>query len=287
MTDAAVLQDTNADFIQLIADDASKEGLELPSFPDIVIRIRKALADENVTIDKIVQIVGADPALAARILNIANSAAMRPAGDPITDLRSAVNRIGHNMVRNTAVSHGVTQSKQTLTLKEAAVCLDQMWDYCSHVAALCYVLAKKRTNLNPDEAMLVGLMHGIGKLYILSKAESFPQLFTDSAKLEAIMDEWHTSIGSSIVAGWGFEESVANAISNYRDLQRQHDDPADYTDVLTLAYLFAEFVRAENMEVHLEEVPASQQLKIGTADLMPILNESRDQIRDLRNALGK
>ena len=160
--------------VQMLAKDLSKGGLELPSFPDIVIRIRRALADDDVTTDQIVQIIGADPVLAARVLTISNSAALRPATDPITDLRMAVNRIGRNMVRNTTMSHGIAQTKTACTLKEAKVCLEKLWDECAHVAALCFVLAKKRTSLNPDEALLIGLMHGIGKLYILGRAESHP-----------------------------------------------------------------------------------------------------------------
>jgi HD-like signal output (HDOD) protein len=274
--------------VQMLAKDLSKGGLELPSFPDIVIRVRRALADDDVTTDQIVQIIGADPVLAARVLNISNSAALRPATDPITDLRMAVNRIGHNMVRNTSISHGISQSKTACKLKEAKICLEKLWDECAHVAALCFVLAKKRTKLNPDEALLIGLMHGIGKLYILGRAESHPELFEDESDLFRIMAEWHAPIGSSILDNWGFEPHVAFAISNYSDLERQHDDGPDYTDVLTLAHLFSELVRSESdMEVQLELVPASQKLNIGTGDLMPILDESKEQIRSLRRALGK
>jgi HD-like signal output (HDOD) protein len=274
--------------VQMLAQDLSKGGLELPSFPDIVVRIRRALADDNVTTDQIVQILGADPVLAARVLTISNSAALRPATDPITDLRMAVNRIGRNMVRNTTMSHGVAQSKAACKLKEAKVCLEKLWDECAHVAALCFVLAKKRTRLNPDEALLIGLMHGIGKLYILSRAESHPELFANEDDLFHIMDEWHAAIGSSIIENWGFEPHVAFAVANYSDLDRQHDDNPDYTDVLTLAHLFSAFVRADSdMEVQLENVPASAKLNIATCDLIPILDESKEQIRSLRRALGK
>lgn len=287
-TDVAVAKQSGKfELVQILAKDLSKGGIDLPSFPDIVIRIRKVLADENVTADQIVQIIGADPALAARILTISNSAALRPAADPITDLRMAVNRIGHNMVRNTAVSHGISQSKQSYKLKEAKVCLEKLWDECAHIAALCFVLAKKRTSLNPDEALLIGLMHGIGKLYILSRAESHPELFDDESDLNRIMDEWHAAIGSSIVETWGFAQYVSKAIADYCDLGRDHEDHADYTDVLTLASLFSQFVRADSMEVQLENVPASRKLRIGTEDVMPILGESKEQILSLRRALGK
>jgi len=287
MDAAAAEQAGKFELVQILAQDLSKGGLELPSFPDIVIRIRQALANENVTVDQIVQIIGADPVLAARILMISNSAALRPATDPITDLRMAVNRIGHNMVRNTAVSHGVSESKNGYTSKEAKTCLDKLWDECAHVASLCFVLAKKRTKLNPDEALLIGLMHGIGKLYILKRAESHPELFTNESELFHIMDDWHAAIGSSIVETWGFEQHVSESIANYSDFDREHEDVADYTDVLTLAHIFSQFVRSESMEIQLENVPASRQLNIGTGDLMPILDESKEQIQSLRRALGK
>jgi HD-like signal output (HDOD) protein len=280
-------RDGKFELVQILAQDLSKGGLELPSFPDIVIRIRRALADENVTADQIVQIIGADPVLAARVLTISNSAALRPAAEPITDLRMAVNRIGHNMIRNTAVSHGISQSKNACKLAEARVCLKKLWDECAHVAALCFVLARKRTRLNPDEALLIGLLHGIGKLYILVRAQSHPELFDDDSHLFHVMDEWHSAIGSSIIETWGFGQNFSYAIANYRDLEREHENEADYTDVLTLAFLFSHFVRADNMEVQLENVPASRHLNINTGDLMPILNESEEQIASLRRVLGK
>ena len=64
--------------VQQLAKDLSKGDLELPSFPDIALRVRKALDDENATTDQIVQILGAEPVLAAKILAISNSAALRP-----------------------------------------------------------------------------------------------------------------------------------------------------------------------------------------------------------------
>jgi HD-like signal output (HDOD) protein len=287
--DAAKAQESSKlELVQMLAKDLSKGGLELPSFPDIVIRIRKAVADDAVTTEQIVQIIGADPMLAARILTMSNSAALRPATDAITDLRAAVNRIGRNMVRNTTMSHGIVQTKAAYTLKEAKVCLDKLWDECALVAALCFVLAKKRTKLNLDEALLVGLMHGIGKLYILGRAESHPEIFGDEADLYQVMDDWHAAIGSSILENWGFASYMSEAVAQYRDIEQEHGDNPNYTHVLTLAYLFEQFMRAESdMEFQLEKVPASRHLQISAADMMPILQESQRQINSLRRALGK
>ena len=185
--------------VQQLAKDLSAGDLELSSFPDIALRIRKALNDEMCTTAQIVQILGAEPVLAAKILAISNSAALRPTNDPITDLPMAVNRIGRNMVRNAAMSFAIAQTEKGYSLKEAKAHLDKLWDECAHVAALCFILAKKYTSLNPDEALLVGLMHGVGKLYILGRAQEHPELFSDEAELMGIMDSWHAGIGSAII----------------------------------------------------------------------------------------
>ncbi len=274
-------------FVQELASDLSKGGLELPSFPDIVLRIRRAIADQACTADKIVQLLGAEPVLAARIITMSNSSALALASEPITDVRAAVTRIGYNMIRNTTMSYGVVQTKSSYTLKEAKVCLNKLWDESAHVAALCFVLAKKLTKRNPDEALLIGLMHSIGKLYILSKAEKHPTLFGDEAQLMNIMEEWLAPIGSAILENWGFEAYVAAAITDYRNYEREHGDEADYTDILTMATLFSMFMRAEDdVEFHLNDIPASRQLNISIDDMIPIIEASNEQIQSLHRALG-
>ncbi len=49
-------------------------NLELPSLPEVALKIRQALADDDVSVNEISRQIGADPALAARILKTANSA---------------------------------------------------------------------------------------------------------------------------------------------------------------------------------------------------------------------
>ncbi len=55
-------------FLQQLASEVSEGTIDLPCFPDVVIRISTALADPNTTSDHVVTIVGAEPRLAARIL---------------------------------------------------------------------------------------------------------------------------------------------------------------------------------------------------------------------------
>jgi HD-like signal output (HDOD) protein len=276
------------EFVQKLAADLTKGDIELPSFPDIVMRVRQALEDEDCTTEKLVQLIGAEPVLAARLLSISNSAALKPAGDPITNLNMAVNRIGRIMVRNSAMSFALTQMRNARKLESIKTLLGNLWEQCAHVAALCYVLTKKYTKLNADEAMFVGLMHGIGKMYILVSAEDFPTIFGNEADMREIMDQWDTGIGSSIIETWGFPEHVSAAVRDYKDTARDHENSVDYTDILILAYLMFRFINSEDdSEFLLDDIPASHKLDINAADMIGVLSESQEQIRSLRRALGK
>ena len=62
-------------FVQALAAELNSGDLDLPSFPDIAIRVRKVLEDDNSTIEDIVRVLGSEPGLAARLVKIANSAA--------------------------------------------------------------------------------------------------------------------------------------------------------------------------------------------------------------------
>lgn len=288
MESAVSQTDDKFAFVQRLADDLSKGDIELPSFPDIVLRVRQALEDEDCTTVQLVQLIGAEPVLAARLLNLANSAALRPSGDAITDLNMAVNRIGRVMVRSSAMSFAMAQMRNARKLETVKAHLNSLWEQCAHVAALCFVLTKKYTKLNPDEAMFVGLMHGIGRMYILVRAEEFPSLFTNESEMFDIMDEWDSAIGSSIIENWGFAEHVSKAIGIYKEVEHEHESGADYADVLIIAYILFQFVNAsDDAEFVLNDVPASRQLNLTAADMIDVLAESDEQIVSLRRALGK
>lgn len=288
METAAAQNPERFQFIESLAKDLSSGHIELPSFPDVVLRVKQALEDDDCSTEKLVTLIGAEPVLAAKLLNMANSAALRPSGDPITDLNMAVLRIGRVMVRSTAMSFAMEQMRSARKLDLVKDRLNELWEQCAYVAALCYVLTKKYTKLNPDEAMFVGLMHGIGRMYVLVRAEEFPSVFGNETDFEDIMDEWDSGIGASIVENWGFSEHIAAAVRDFRDVHRHHDGNVDYTDILILAYLLFRFVNAsDDSEFVLDDVPASQQLNLAAADMINILSESEEQIRSLQRALGK
>src|ERR1700678_645689 len=92
-------------FLHNLAAEVSEGTVNLPSFPDVVIRIRKALADPEAKLTQTAKIISSEPRLAARLIQPANSAAYNPSGKALTDLRAAVTRLGHRPVQSSAMAY--------------------------------------------------------------------------------------------------------------------------------------------------------------------------------------
>jgi len=274
-------------FVQALASELSRGKVDLPSFPDIALRVRKVLADEEVSQEQVVRVVGSEPALAARLMQIANSAALNFTGKPITDMRTAINRMGHNMVRSAAIAFAMSQLKKVDSLKGLEKPLDDLWKSSAAVAAMSHAVAKRYSKVNPDTGMLAGLLHGIGKLYILTRSSKHPALFADTSTYNQIVRDWHSPVAKALLENWDMAEEIVNAVSEYEDMERVHSGPVDLTDVLTVGNLLAAFKEhPESLEINMHDVAACKRMKIDRASYEQLIDESEHEIDTLRQALG-
>jgi len=274
-------------FVQSLAAELSKGKVELPSFPDIALRVRKVLSDENVSQDMVVRVVGSEPALAARLMQIGNSAALNFSGKPITELRSAISRMGFNMVRSAAIAFAMSQLKKQDALKGLEVPLEDLWKRSAAVAAMSHAVARRYSKVNPDTALLAGLLHGIGELYILTRSAQHPGLFANQAAYTAIVRDWHAAIAKALLENWEMAGEVIEAVSNFEDLERLHTGPVDLTDVVTVGNLLAAFKdHPETIELNMHDVAACKRMQIDRASYEQLIDESEHEIDTLRQALG-
>jgi HD-like signal output (HDOD) protein len=128
-------------FVQDLAAELSGGKVELPSFPDVALRVRQVLADPEVVPERVVRVVSSEPALAAKLLQIANSAALNVSRKQVTELRSAVTRMGFNVVRSAAIAFALSQLQKASALKGLEKPLRELWARSAGVAAMSYVVA--------------------------------------------------------------------------------------------------------------------------------------------------
>jgi len=260
-------------FLQQLAEDLNSKNLELPSFPDVVISIRSALEDPKCTAEHLADVVRTDPVLVARLLMSANSAFHNRAGIEIVDLDLAISRLGFEVVRNTAITLAVEQIFNASQHKELKDSIKAIWTSSLSLASMCFVIARNTDNLNPDNAFLCGLLHEVGKLYILTKARDYPNLMGDPESLGTVLDQWYTSIGRSIVESWGFSDEIADSLEFEENLSDDSEAPATLIDVIYSARLLLEDDDDEKLEATANSAPAKVRLSL---DTLPAIREAYD-----------
>ena len=286
-TDLKHSPDIAFDFVRALAEELSAGKVDPPSFPEVAVRVRRVLSDPNSSVDQVVRVVGSEPALAARLMRIANSASFNRSGRPVTDLRAAINRIGSNMVRSASISFAMLQIRNSNKLAGLEDHLNELWVRSTSVAAFAFVLARTFTRINPDEAMLTGMLHGLGKLYVLTRAVNHPELFASPDKLHEIIRDWHASIGKAILENWDFPEPMAEAVGAQEDHERAEPADPDLRDVIATAIVLSSFPTEDpGVLAALEGVPAAAHLGLNAGNTQDVMRNSAAEVAAITQALG-
>lgn len=218
-----------------VVDALTQDRLTLPTLPEVAMRIGQATQDERATASGLAAEIGRDPAIAVRLLRVANSSALS-AGRKIDNIQQAVTRLGMGLVRSLVTGLALEQLffSRAPALKER---LRKTWANSLEVAALAQVLASHCTVLRPEMAMLAGLSHEIGALPVIRMAESFGEDVTDMAALDRVIRNLQPRVGRMVLQAWDFPAELVEVPSRWMDFGRTHDGPADYIDVVTVAAL--------------------------------------------------
>jgi HD-like signal output (HDOD) protein len=275
------------EFVQALAGELSSGKIDLPSFPEVATRVRQLLNDPHSSVEQLVRVVGSEPALAARLMLVANASSFNRTGKQVTDLRTAINRIGHSMVRSASMAFAMSQLRRGAKLEKLQSRLNKLWQRSTKVAAFAYVLARTCSTVNPDEALLAGMMHGIGKLYIMTRAAQHPQLFTDHVTLDEILGKWHASIGKAILENWEFPEPMCSAIGEQDEHGREEEIEPDLRDIVAIAILMASYPAAiPNLELALDGLPSTTRLGLDQARIRTVMLDCAAEVSALSEALG-
>ncbi|HRE30828.1 MAG TPA: HDOD domain-containing protein, partial [Candidatus Berkiella sp.] len=84
-----------------------------------------------------------------------------------------------------------------------------VWDHSGKIAASAYVLAKALRLFPPEEVMLAGLVHEIGKLPILTFADQSAEYFNNLSLLDTTINKLHPPLGKAILKLWKFPDEIA------------------------------------------------------------------------------
>ena len=225
-------QEQGFSLVSGLAAELSKGDLKLPSLPESVIRIKNALAEPDFTVEELARLIRPEPSLTGSILTMANSVAFKRAGNETTDLKIAISRIGSGMVQTAATTFALRQLREGAEFKDVEHLLAPEWAKATRAAAAIYLVAQVSRKAKPDEAMVVGLMHNIGRIYLYSRAKHYPDLFSSPADVESLLSSWHASVGKAIVEHWNLPADAALAIERQDEISDE-EEIAPMVNILT------------------------------------------------------
>ncbi len=232
-----MIQDANVDkvgealkaqrfqMLEDIARELSSGSVVFPTCFDAALRLRKELQNPDLPIPRMVKVVALEPLVAKRLMQMAGSVLYSPDGTPARDLQAAIHRLGVELVRTSALAIAMSQ---LLRAKETAVFGDfakALWGHSIRTAAATRLLAQTYTRINPDQALLAGLVHDLGAFYMLYRAAQYEELRVRPGTVKHVMLQWHEGIGVSLLSALGLPEDIVNAVTD-------HDQPRSLPDPL-------------------------------------------------------
>lgn len=268
--------------------DYMQDKMSLPSLPDIAVRVRTAAQNTDNGPNELAKIIQADPGLSTQLLQAANSA--RYGGQPpVSTLRLAVTRLGMDATRDIATSFALRQlfnSHSNVLRKE----LFAVWQHAARVAAISFILAKHTPGIDPDRAMLAGLIHDIGSLPIINHADRHAELLEDPNKLHRLIKRLKAQIGAMILRKWKFPTDLVTAALEPEDWSRDPDKSADLCDIVLMAQAHSYIGTPTFAKLpRLDEMPAFRKIaggKLTPEESMAILEESKAEIQEMIQLLG-
>jgi len=269
-------------FIQIYRD-LEAGNLELPTLPDIAIKIRNTLKDEKTPIDEATRLISIDPTLTAYLIKIANSP-MYIGVEKCTDVQSAVIRLGYVSTRNIAMTFMI-RSMFRPKLRKLGPILAESWRNASKLAALSSVLASRCSGFEPDAALTAGMLQDIGALPIINKLSKIPGAFDHPGEVKNVIDKYTARVGTLILHKWNFQEDLIEVVRSRKNWQRNTHSKADLADLILIARLHS-YVGTVEMKrcPRINEIPAYKKLpfgELGPQESLQILDQAKQDIETI------
>lgn len=205
-------------------------GQDLPSLPEIYLRVSEQLEDENSSVQQIGDTVQNDPAITTRVLKMVNSA-YYGLPNQVSSIAQAVSLLGRERLKHIligSVLRGVFSGTDN-----PAFSMQEFWQHSIKTAIIARYLARQIVQIEEAEAMFTaGLLHDIGKLLMIKK---FPErmLAAEEYMIQKRVDILsaeltqlgltHTAVGEALMHHWGLPQLLIDCTINHHE--SVHDGP--------------------------------------------------------------
>ncbi len=207
----------------------------LPPFPATALRILETLSKDDVNVRDVVEWVQTDPAFAAELLRVANSA-LYGFSYQIQSVHHATVTLGLEFVKSLAMTVAMRAYVKTALRVPA---LRRCWRHSLATAVLSKELAQA-CGVRPEELYTAALLHDVGRIGLLA---AYPAEYANVLAVSAehsfdllqserdLFDVDHCEAGEWLAKEWRFPRELVEVAAHH------HDEPAPGAPLLTLVSL--------------------------------------------------
>ena len=277
------------DILETFKYDLEHNTVKLPTFPEVAMEIRRLVDDSDASIQDVTNVLKNDPAITVKLIKTCNCPLYRRAQE-IHSAHDAVVRLGLNTTRQLVTVFAMNEVFNS-TNKVFRERMKTFWEHAREVAAVSYVLGKITPGLDPEMALLAGLIKDIGTVPVLSYIERYPQFVSDEEKVDSLLLEMQSKIGSVLLKHWGFQKDLVEVAVHTEDWMYDSGTEApSYADVVIAAEVHSMIGKVPKEKLpNFADIPAFR--KLGDGGLTPeksqtVMAESHQQIKELKSLLG-
>lgn len=264
-----------------------EEDIEVPSLPDIAIRLRKAM-QSDIGIADAVNIIQLDPVIAAKLIQVANCP-LYLAAAPAKTCFEAVKRIGLKAAQNLVISlsHKQIFHSDVPVIKEL---MDQVWKQSIYVSSICYVLAAETKKVDPEEALLAGLISDIGLVPFLNYAAKLPTDYYTEKEITLAMPYVKGPVGAYILHEWDFPEKLTCIPMKAEDWYQHCGNELTLADIVVLAKLHSQIGKPAMAHLPaITSIPAASKLEqvlLSPQNSLHILHDAQTKINEAKRTFS-
>ncbi|WP_341328810.1 HDOD domain-containing protein [Methylotuvimicrobium sp. KM2] len=264
-----------ADFSRIYRENK----LTLPSLPAVALKLKQAMEFE-IDVREAAKIIQIDPPIATKLVQIANSPLYSPIS-PVTNCQEAVTRLGLNATRQLVMGIGLKQMFRCQN-KHLLGAMQSLWKNSLYISSLSFILAQESGQVNPEDALLAGLISDIGIIPLLHFAEQHPEHYKNRSDLDEAIPVLRAPIGKLVLHTLGFSEELEQIPHHAEDWYYDSGDKLTLTDIVILAKLHSYIGIQHDIELpYINSIPAYTKLNNGklTPDFsLHILHKAQQRI---------
>lgn len=262
--------------------------VQLPSPPQTLLKLLTLCQSDDTGMAELSELVGQDPAMTAKVLAVAHSAAFHRSEGAALTLFQSCSRLGTALIKVLVISESVLQTfnafRQSITAD-----LRPFWRHSLLVAVIARELAKRLDLHNAEEAYLSGLLHDVGRLALTVAAEAdvgdlFEAPDDDAlcAREQGRVGMSHVQAGAWLLEKWHLDAAVIESVSQHHGDALMLMDAHPLTRILHLAHRLGDIPLQDLAQVaHL----AGEQ-GLSSDDLKAIVQTAALQVDQIARDLG-